>query len=459
MFDHKKPPSVVEHTKADLVEELGAWRMFLRYEWHWLLLIVLGVVVLLVFSRPLPPRDVYLAAGQPGSTFEMVAKRFVPYFEKEGIRLHVLNTAGSGDSLDELADPETKANAALLVGGVVNDDARYANIRSLGSIEYVPLWLFYRGAEYDGKGVFRYFADKKIAIGLDNSGTQIIARKLLKLSHINFDDRPNFLRISHQEAAEKLMAGSIDAMLLADGTEGVTVQKLLADKNLKILNFAHARTYANKLSFLEPVTLPKGALDIEDDRPSSNIQMVASTISLLVENDLHPAIQELFLLAAREINKEQSHIFDKPDQFPAFVDKTIKISPVAQKFYDSGPPFLYRRVPLWLANYVERIWFYLFGFIAILFPISKLLPSLRVKHSVWVVADAYEEIQRVERESSGDVTDEQLQGFIERLDKLDRETTHVWVIPDEMNRLYTMKGAINLLRMKLYQRLGQSRKT
>lgn len=456
MLNSKKPPSVVEHTKADLIEELSAWREFLRYEWHLLLLIALGFILLMVFSRPLPPRDVYLAAGQSGSNFERVAKRFVPYFEREGINLHLINTEGSGENLAELADKKVKVNAALLAGGVT-ENGDYQHLRSLGSIEYVPLWFFYRGPEFTGQGVFKHFADKKISIGLDNSGTQIIMRKILQLSHIDLDDRPNFLRIPHKEAANDLLAGRIDGMVIVDGADGPTVQKLLADKKLHIRNFVHARTYANALSFLEPITLLKGSLDIEGDRPSTNIQLIASTINLLVEEDLHPAVQELFLLAARDISKEHSHIFDKPEEFPAYVDRGIKISSVAQKFYESGPPLLYNYLPLWLANYIQRIWFYLFGFIAILYPVSKLLPSLRVKRSVWVVADAYEIIQQIERASSGEVTREALQAHIDRLDQLDRETTHVWVIPDEMNRLYTMKGAINLLRMKLYQRLSHAK--
>ena len=456
MFDNKKPPSVVEHTKADLIEELGAWREFLRYEWHWLLLIALGLVALLVFSKPLPPRDVYMAAGQPGSNSERVAKRFIPYFEREGINLHLINTEGSGESLVELADKKDEVNAALLIGGVT-DGSDYKHLRSLGSIEYVPVLFFYRGPEFKGQGVFKYFADKKISIGLDNSGTQIIMRKILQLSHIELDDRPNFLRIPHKEAASELIAGRIDGMIIVDGTDGPTVQKLLADKNLHIRNFVHARTYANALPFLEPITLLKGSLDIEGDRPDKNIQLLASTISIVVEENLHPAIQQLFLLAARDISKDHSRIFDKPENFPAYVDDAFKISPVAQRFYESGPPLLYRYLPLWLADYIQRVWFYLFGFIAILYPISKLLPSLRVKRSVWVVADAYEVIQQIERSCSGDVSDEQLQAYVDRLDQLDRETTHVWVIPDEMNRLYTMKGAINLLRMKLYQRLSHAR--
>lgn len=451
----KKTPSVLEHTKSDLVEEVSAWHKFFVHEWRWLMIVLASLAGLLIFSKPLPPRDVYIAASQPGSTFELIAKKFVPYFEKEGIRLHLVNTAGSGASIDDLADRNVKINAALLVAGVAEHSA-YPHLRSLGSLEHVPLWFFYRGPEFSGKGVFKHFSDKKIAVGLDKSGTQIITRKVLNISHIDLDDRPNFLRLSTKEAVQRLTDGDIDGMIVLDGPEGPNVQRLLSEQNLNIFNFVHAKTYATKLPFLEMVTLPRGVLSVEENRPDQNIDMLASTLTLLVEEDLHPAIQKIFLMAATEISKDQSHLFGKPDRFPAYLDRSIDISPVAKQFYDNGPSFLYRFLPIWLANYVERIWFYVFGFFAVIIPLSRLFPSLRIKHSVWVVSEAYEEIQSIEKEAARTQSDDDLRNLIDRLDLLDAETRESWVTSDEMNRLYTMKGAINLLRMKLYKRLSHT---
>ncbi|MFM8760443.1 MAG: TAXI family TRAP transporter solute-binding subunit [Polynucleobacter victoriensis] len=448
----KQHPSVLAHAKSDLVEEVGAWHELFLYEWRWVSLLILGLVLLLIFSKPLPPKVVYLAASQPGSTLELVAQKLVPYFKNEGIELHLVNTAGSGASLSDLADKSVAINAALVVGGV-STGKEYPNLRSLGSIEYVPLWFFYRGPEYSGKGVFNHFKDQKISIGLDNSGTQIITSKLLKLSNIDLNNYPNLLRVPNKEAAEKLVEGKIDGMLITDGPEGANVRKLLEDKNINIFDFVSARAYSMKLPFLEPVMLPKGSLNIEEDRPNRDIRMLASTINLLVEEDLHPAIQELFLTAAKEVSKEQENLFAKPGTFPAYVDRSVEISPVAKNFYEKGQSFLYDFLPFWLANYIERIWFYVFGFVAITYPLSRLFPSLRTKRSVWIVSDAYEEIQRIDLDAANAATESELAACIERLDALDRETRDIWVSSDEMNRLYTMKGAINLIRLQLYKKL------
>ena len=75
----------------------------LRSEWVWTLLFAFGVIVLLVFTRPLPPKNVYLAVGQHGSKFEALGNKFIPYFAQNGIQLHLVSTNGSAASLAQLA--------------------------------------------------------------------------------------------------------------------------------------------------------------------------------------------------------------------------------------------------------------------------------------------------------------------------------------------------------------------
>ena len=75
----------------------------------------MGVVFLLVFTKPLPPKDVYLAVGQEGSKFEAIGKKFVPYFAEQGLDLHLVHTKGSAANLATLANTTTEVHAALAV--------------------------------------------------------------------------------------------------------------------------------------------------------------------------------------------------------------------------------------------------------------------------------------------------------------------------------------------------------
>ena len=158
-----KHPSFFTHSRDSLVQEWKAWGEFMKVEWKWILILFSGIFILIALTRPLPPKDVYLAVGQKGSSFEMLGQKFVPFFKQEGIELHLINTSGSANSLAQLADDGNQVNAALMVGGVANK-GQYQNLQSLGSVGYVPLWLFYRGERFTGKGAYEYFTKKKVAI-------------------------------------------------------------------------------------------------------------------------------------------------------------------------------------------------------------------------------------------------------------------------------------------------------
>jgi TRAP-type uncharacterized transport system substrate-binding protein len=443
----RKKPSLVRHTRDSLKQELQAWQGLVRGEWKWVLILTIGFVILIAFTRPLPPNEVYLAVGEPGSVFETLGQKFVPYFAEQGIQLHLVNTRGSASSLAELADKEDVVNAALMVGGVAAK-GKFPHLHSLGSIEYVPLWLFYRGPEFRGKGLFIHFSSQRVALGVEGSAEQIMLGKLLDISGVALDGRESFLRISSQVAAQKLIDGEIDALCIMDGIDGPTVQKLLANKDIRIASFDYAPAYVKKLPFLNTVVIPMGALDLKSHRPDQDIHMLASTVTLLVEREMHPVIQQIFLLAADKISNEVDQFFADPEFFPAYVDHAVALSPVAKRFYEYGPPAFRDSLPLWLVNYVDRIWLLLLGTVAVIYPLLKLFPSYRHMRSIVLITDAYTEIQKIEQKLAQALTGEELQGFIDELNDLDAETRESGISLVDMKALFTMKSALNLIRSK-----------
>ena len=453
-----KAPSLVRHTRDSLKQELEAWAGLIKGEWKWILTLICGLAVLIAFTQPLPPKDVYLAVGQQGSVFGMLGEKFVPHFAEQGIRLHLVHTPGSAASLAELADKDLLPNAALMVGGIAGR-GKFPNLLSLGSVEYVPLWLFYRGPEFQGKELFSHFSSKRVAVGVDGSAEQIMIKKLLKLSGIALEGRENLLKTTSQDAAEKLIGGEIDAMFIMDGIDGQVVQKLLAQKNLHIANFAYAPAYVKKLPFLKTVTIPMGSLDLQAHNPKEDIQMLASSVTLLVEDDMHPVVQQIFLLAADKIGNEIDQFFADPEFFPAYIDHAVPLSPIAKRFYEEGPPAFRGSLPLWLINYVDRIWFLLVGTIAVIYPLLKLFPSYRHMRSVLLITDAYSEIQGVEQRVGQAKTREALQALIDELNALDAESSGSWVSSIEINRLYSMKSALNLVRTQIINRQRDSTPT
>ena len=436
------------HTRDSLFQEFQAWWGLLKSEWYWVLILIAGAILLLAFTRPLPPRDVYLAVGQEGSTFEALGQKFVPLFSRENIRLHLVNTSGSASSLKDLADKNIQVNAALMVSGIPEKD-KYPDLNSLGSIEYVPLWLFYHGDSPVISGTIANFSNKKVAIGPEGSGTEIILERILSLSNVSLDKSATFLKIPNKEAAEKLISGEVDAVFILDGINGPNVQKLLAHDDVHVFNFEYAKALAKKLPYLGVVEIPKGSLDLKNLRPPKDISMLSSTVSLLVEKDMHTAVQYLFLLGAEKISNNVDQFFAKPDLFPAYLDHNIPLSPVANRFYEKGAPALKDSLPLWLSSYLDRIWILLIGALAVIYPMFKLFPSYRHTRAAMLISDAYQEILEIEQQADSCESLEMLQKMIDRLEEMNADSRRISISSDDINRLYSMKSALNMVHAQL----------
>lgn len=112
-------------------------------------------------------------------------------------------------------------------------------------------------------------------------------------------------------------------------------------------------------------------------RPEEDMTILATTTTLLVENELHPLIQWMLLRAIREIHNEGSHFFAPTDFFPARLDNTTDLSPIAVRFYGHGFPALTEYMPWWLAIYLDRIWVILLTVVAIVVPLKEIWSAIR----------------------------------------------------------------------------------
>ena len=434
-------------------EEHLAWRIMFREEWVSLLVILLGVVLIVFVTRPLPPRQVTLAVGQPGSTTEQIGKRYQEIFAQEGVTLTLVNTAGSRESIVEANDANTSINAGFLLGGIAHK-GDFPHLVSLGSVQYLPLWLFYRGAEYKGADAINYFRGKPIAIGIEGSGTEQLLTRILAMRGVKISaDNTNLRRLPHAEAREQLLDGKIEAMAIVDGFDSPTIQGLLAHPELHIFDFSYADAYVKRMPYLEVVTIPRGSLNLTKLDPPNDIHMIASTVTLLVEKTMHPAIQQLFLLAADRTSDDVEGFFGRADQFPAYIDKSIPLSEVAQRYYDKGAPWLTGLLPFWVVSYIDRMWLLVLGLFAIILPLFRLLPNYRLFRSRQLISDAYDELKVIEERMYAATSIEQLRYLQDRLDALDAELGDVWVSSDETNRFYTMKSAISLVGREIKERI------
>lgn len=454
---HKTPnvnPQISRHIWHAIYEEWLAIQSLLKFQWPVVALFIIGVTIFIYVVRPLPPLHLKLATGQPDSSLELLGKKYVDYFQKNGIKLELINTAGAFENINLLK--QGKVDAAFSVGGIITD-IDSSNIVSLGSVEYQPFWMFYRGPEYDGTSPSKFFDGKIFSINIPGSGTRNLTEKILSMHEINIENNKKLISMSSADSVEALLAGKIDGVFLVAGIESKTIKKIVAHPEIKVFNFSVADAYAKRLKFLEVLSLPRGSLDLIRVIPHQNTQLVATTTTILANPNLHPAIQHLFLNGARKIDDIGQGFFSRTGGFPALIERGIPASTVAERYYSKGPPTLNGYVPFWLASFFDQIWFVLFAIFAIGYPLTKIFPNYRIIYAKLCISDCFDELIKVDVDMIDPSTLDELQIKLDRFDVIEKKVNKLWVPAGLRDDFYNLKNAVEIVRLKT-ERLKESLK-
>ncbi|WP_281984599.1 TAXI family TRAP transporter solute-binding subunit [Azonexus hydrophilus] len=413
----------------------------------WIFLIAgLGFVVAYQFVEPAPPKHVVMTAGGESGAYYQFAKRYAAILARDGITLEVLPSEGSLQNLERLKNGE--AQIGFIQGGVIepspeaeiDQEPESHGLLSLGSMFYEPVWVFYRGKTIDR---LTDLQGKRIAIGQEGSGIRHLAQRLLDDNEVDF--RSNTVPISGLDAAEELQQGRIDAAFIIAAEHAPVVQVLLRSPDVKLMSFSQSFAYERRYPFLTRLTMPKGVADLVRDFPPEDTRVLAPTASLVVSEDLHPALQNLLLQAARQVHGKPG-FFQTANEFPAYMDGMLPLSSEAERFFKSGPPFLQRYLPFWLAVLVDRLFVLLLPVIALLIPLMRVAPALyswRVRSKVF---RCYGELKFLEDDLKNHFDRERLPEYRSRLDALDEEAAELHVPLGFTDLVYTLREHVNLVR-------------
>jgi hypothetical protein len=254
--------------------------------------------------------------------------------------------------------------------------------------------------------------------------------------------------LSGLKAAEELQHGRIDAAFIIAAEKAPVVQVLLRSPGVKVMSFSQADAYQRRFPFLTKLTMPQGVADLVRDLPPEDIHVLAPTANLIVRNDLHPALQTLLLKAATEVHGK-SGFFQSAGEFPAYKDAMLPLSSDAARYYKSGPSFLQRYLPFWLAVLIDRLIVLLVPVVALLIPLLKIAPALytwRVRSKVF---RCYGELRFLEDDLKHHYIAERHAEYRQRLDALDEEASQLRVPLGFTDLVYTLREHVNLVRRTL----------
>lgn len=415
-----------------------------------LAIIVVAVTALgiwLTFSvlRPTPPRSVSMAIGPQGSFEAELGKRYRELFARDGIDLRLVPSTGAVEDVARLRDPKSGVSIAIIPGGITNREES-PRLVSLGTLFYEPLWLFSHNQRLETR---EQLPNLRISIGPEGSASHKLALEVARVGV--FDQKSTLLSLTPQESSAKLLNGDIDEAVLMGAWETPALRQLLVAKDIDLVPIRRADAFVDLYPFLNKLVLPAGVADLAENRPPTDVPLVAPKASLVVRDDLHPAIQYLLLEAASQIHS-QPGVFHKEGQFPAPESIDLPLSTHARQFYKTGPPFLQRNLPFWLAVLAQQLLVLLVPVVGVLYPLLRFSPQIFMSIQSRRIYKLYSELRLLERQLASAESTKDNKDFTERLDPLEDRASRLRVPASLTPQLYNLRFHIRLVREEAERR-------
>jgi TRAP-type uncharacterized transport system substrate-binding protein len=410
-----------------------------------LILAVFALGIFLFFYLA-PPTTIIIVSGPAGSAFRRTAEKYAQILQRNGVKLQIIPSEGSGDNIKKLADFQSKADIGFVQSGV-NNGVKTDKLVSLGSISYQPIFVFYRSAS--PIDLLSQLIGKRVVVGEVGSGTHTLSLTLLAANGIEPGGPTKLLEMDSDQAAEAILKGTVDAVfLMGDSVSIALIRQLLNTPSIRLFSFVQADAYTRRITYLNKITLPRGSIDFGKDIPAYDVFLLAPTVELIAREHLHPALSDLLIEAAQEVDS-RAGLLRRQGEFPALIEQEIRISSEARRFYKSGKSFLYRSLPFRFASLVNRTAVVFVPMIVLLLPVLRLIPAIfrwrfRSRIFRW-----YRGLLMLEQDLITQLAPENRKILMERLDKIEEAVNRMKVPASFADQFYGLRGHIRIVRDRL----------
>jgi TRAP transporter TAXI family solute receptor len=399
-----------------------------------ILITILGFIVAYPFVEPAPPRKITIGTGDASGAYYAFAQRYRELLAKEEVTLEIRSTAGSVENVKLLETKEGGVDVAFVQGGIGNPTAQ-PELRSLASLYFEPLWVFY----HRGEKIKRLpdLRGKRIAVGPEESGVRAIAAKLLAANGVTAQTAA-LLPLGGEKAVEALRDKKAEAAFFVVSPQSSLIRSLFSQKDLNLLSFERGEAYQRANRFLSILRLPEGVMDFEKNVPDRDVLLLAPAANLVVRQDFHPALAELLIGVAMEVHGAPG-LFQDLNQFPSQKYIDFPLHKEAQRFFRTGPTFLKKYLPFWAAVFIERVKVMFLPLFTLLLPLVRLFPPgfrwrMRSRIYHW-----YRNLEEVDFQGHQSAAPEEVHSFILELEKLAAEVRHVAVPLSYAGELYSLR--------------------
>jgi TRAP transporter TAXI family solute receptor len=413
------------------------------------LVVVAGFVITYQYVGVAPPKVVRIATGAKNGAYYSFAQQYARLLASDGIVLEVVPTAGSVENFELLKKGEV--SLALVQSGSASSDDKQ-RLQSLGSLFLEPVWIVSRAQKPIKQ--FSELKGRRVAVGAAGSGTYLLSTQLLAAAGAT-EANTTLVRGDSAQAMTALSQGIIDAAFFVASPMSPFIRSLLEQPAIELVDFDRAAAYERLFSFLTPVTLPEGVLNLERNIPRQDITLVAVSANLTASRDLNPSLIPALLNAVSKVHRHGG-VLEQKRQFPSvdFVD--LPFNEDARRYIASGPSFLFRWLPYGWAVLLDRLKILILPFLALLIPLFRIAPPLynwRIRSKIY---RWYAIVREIDLTVQKKVKVIDAQSLLNRLTELEGEVASVTVPLSYTGELYNLRLHIRLLQDELEKLLDRS---
>jgi TRAP-type uncharacterized transport system substrate-binding protein len=406
--------------------------------------VVAAVWLTLWYFIPAPPRSITMAAGVKGGGFEHFAELYREKLAAHHITLNLRYYVSGNENVRLINDPKSGVSAALMFAGQSNSEES-PNLVSLGRIDDAPLWIFYRAAA----PIERLTQMKGKRLNISPAVAKLIG-EVLAAHGVNAGNA-KISTLLIPDTVKALRNGDLDAIFMPPlALNAPIVQSLLRDPGAVLMNVTQAEALTRMFSTVHRLVLPQGVVDLENNIPASDVNLLASSDVVVVRKEVHPELIYLLAQTLKEVHGGAG-VFQSAGEFPTQSDPEFPMAEEAVDYYKNGPSFLQRYLPFWTINYAKRMAAILVAAIAIVIPLFTYGPRLYAGLMNLRLQRLYRRLRSIEDGLQDDLTTPQVLALQGDLDGINRAAR---VLPRRQSELFfSLIMHIDLVRTRLASRL------
>ncbi len=410
-------------------------------------LIVIGLVVAYVLFA-LPPTNLVISTGGTEGAYYAFGLEYADHLATNRVEATVLPGAGSIETLARLQ--AGTADAGFVQTGTTTAIDSLDGLTTLGSLFYEPIWVFHRAdVTVD---VLSDLRGRRIAVGVEGSGTRLVANQLLALNDID-DTNTDLLPLPFGEAADAIEAGEIDALFVIVSPRAAAVRNLLVVPEVELLSFRRVAAYNSRFPYMTSVTIGEGVIDFSENVPVEDKTLLAVTATMVVREGLHPGLVRLLAREAQIIHSGGG-LLESVNEFPNLLYAELPANSHAVNIYEDGPSWFERNFPFRLAVLLDRLLVVGLPLLTV-YTLYRAISPLYRFHIRYQTTHWYTILAEIEARLGSMTLDEILVEQKRLRDLLDDLTHRVSLPFMYMNGIYILKSHVNLVMERLEQKRNE----